>query len=303
VCSPCADRSAVDLARIVDLAPEVEAAIAKLARFGGSVSSSREHPLPVDLRAGERGAAIGNTVATWARHVSEQRGVPIERPPRVPPRTVGPLCRLLAECRHEACERIRTRHVELGPAVAAAFLAGQLEWLRHRREALEAFGELRDAARDLERLVGRPRDLWYAGPCQAELADGSECKADLYAAPAARTVRCRECKAEHDAAALREWLLTEAVDVLAHAELIARALTALEMDDVTPARVRGMARHGRLVAHGVDPAGRPLYRVGDVLDVIEEQEQIEQARAQVREEKAARRAARQAARHTGVNCA
>lgn len=55
-----------------------------------------------------------------------------------------------------------------------------------------------------------------------------------------------------------------------------------------------MARHGRLMAKGINLAGDPTYRVGDVLAVIEEQEAIEADRVAKRQAKAARRAEKEA---------
>ena len=309
VCSPCADKMRADLLRIVDLAGEVEGAILKLVRYGGSGGGSGERPVPFDDKRAERAAAVGNTISTWARHIAESRGLTVELPDK--PKPVGPLCYhgqalpLLnpakPPCPHLSCVEIRTRRAHLGVAVAAAWLAehDQLEWLRHQQEAAEAFGDLREAAREVERIVDRPRDRWYAGPCWGELpvdegeaGEPERCMVELYAAPGAKTVRCRECGNVYDAESRKQWLLDEARDALVHAELMARALTALGIEDVTPARVRGMARHGRLMAKGTNQAGDPTYRVGDVLDVIEEQERIEAERVRRREEKAARKAQR-----------
>jgi hypothetical protein len=305
VCSPCADRVRDDLLHLAELAGEVEVAVLKLVRYGSGGGGSGERPVPWDDARDERAVAVGNTVATWARHVAESRGLTIGPPEQ--PRQAGPLCyhgRALPllnpakpPCPHWSCQEIVARRTYLGVAVAAAWLAehDQLEWLRHQREAAEAMSDLREAAREVERIVDRPRDRWYAGPCWADLPDGGRCEVELYALPGAKTVRCPECKAEDDAAARKQWLLDEARDALVHAELMARALTALGIEDVTPARVRGMARHGRLMAKGTNSAGDPTYRVGDVLDVVEEQERIEVERVRRREEKVVRRAERLAA--------
>jgi hypothetical protein len=290
VCPTCTKRTAEDLERIVDYAPEVEIAVLKLVRYGGSGGGSGERPVPFDAARAERAAAVGNTVGTWARHVAESRGVTIPAPSPM----VGPLCRAGYGCRHWSCERIRTRRMESGAATAAAWLADRLAWLRHQPEAPLMFPDLRDAARELGRIVDRPRDLWYAGPCWQELDNGDRCQNELYAVPGTRTVKCRECGTEYDAEGRRDWLLAEAHDALVHAELMARALTALGVEDVTPARVRGMARHGRLMAKGVNQAGDPTYRVGDVLAVIEEQAAIEEGKRRGRAIKAARAEARRA---------
>jgi hypothetical protein len=37
---------------------------------------------------------------------------------------------------------------------------------------------------------------------------------------------------------------------------------------VTASQIRGWAFRGRLIAHGTDQDDRPLYRVGDVIDLL-----------------------------------
>jgi hypothetical protein len=268
VCSKCAEVVGVDLARIIDLAPEVEITVAKLARVGTSLGGgTRERPLPFDAQAADRADALRNTLSTWARHVAESIGV------QIPARRPG----------------------ELGAQQAARFLGDRLNWIRHHQEAAKCFGDLSDAARELERLVGRPRDHWYAGACWADLGELDEagdplrCPQELYAPKGARTVRCRFCGAEHDADARRQWLLDQVKDQLLHAEWIARALMGFGLEQVTSSRIRGYAHRGRLAEHGHDQAGRPMYRVGDVLDLVHEQDQLEQERARKRDEKAQRR--------------
>lgn len=185
------------------------------------------------------------------------------------------------------------RSAEHPIVTAARFIAKHLEWLRHQRDASQTFDEIRDAVRALRRVVDRPADATWLGVCTAPAvedadgpADGCEgeseqmCGADLWGSREADTVRCRTCRAVYDAAELVDWLLGQAVDVLGHAELIARALSSYGKD-LTPATVRGYARHGRISAHGVNAAGDPTYRLGDVLDVwtdIKEREATREAK-------------------------
>jgi hypothetical protein len=264
----------------------VEAAIARLTRYGTAGGSDRR-PLPVDLQASERAAEIGNTVATWAREVAESRGLPVPSPARA----AGPVCQARSwsrggwTCGHGSCGSIR--HRPAGVAVAATWLLEHLEWLRHQRQAAEAYDELNDAANRLKSLVGGPLPRWYAGQCwevvpfcayhQApaiscdcpalDPTDLRRCEVDLYAAPGARTVRCTACRTDHDAAHRKEWLLGEARDTLAHAALLAAALTALDVP-VAVGTVYSWASRGRIVAHGWDALGRPLYLVGEAIDLL-----------------------------------
>lgn len=297
VCERCTEREAESLRLIASLAGEVEAAVAKLVGHGLAAGGGggHGHPLPVDLVAAEKAAAVGNTVSTWARHVSLSRGIDV---PRTHPSSEGPCCRTNT-CRHLSCAEVRSPRRDVGVATAARFLLDQLGWLRHRPEAAEALGELHQAALQLQRVLGGRPPRWYAGQCWELIrdAEGNEqrCTAELYAAPGASAVRCPSCGKAHETAYRRDWLLREASDTLAHAELIARALAALGIEGVTGSRVRNLAARGRLLAHGSDQADRPLYRVGDVLDLIHEQARVEAERVAKREAKAARRAERAAA--------
>jgi len=309
VCEREATRTAEALLRIVDLAPEVESAIAKLVRFGGQViGGSGESPVPWNDTTVVRAASIGNEVATWARHVSESRGRPVvqERWPG----TFGPLCYhsgalplldpAVPPCIDWSWDQIRLRRPLKGVALAAHWLAQreQLRWLRHRPEAAEAFGSLQAASSALEGLVGRPPELRYRGPCWADLGEVDEageqlrCQEILYARPGSVTMTCRACGEEYDVEYRRDWLLAEARSTLAHAELIARALMALGIEGVTASRIRGYAHRGRLLDYGTDRAGRPQYKVGEVLDLVDEQAKMDAARAAKREQDKARREAK-----------
>lgn len=238
VCSICSTRVVRQLRQLADIAPELQTTIARQGRSGGGSGGDR-HPLPVDLGAAETAWAVTNTVTTWARHVAETRGEPL---------------------------------LTYDLAGAAAWLAGQMEWLRCQPEASEALDELADACALAVRVVDRRADRWYAGPCVL-------CAEDLYALPGAATIRCPRCQAKHDAQERREQLLVAAQDRLVHAELIGRALIALGWETMTAARVRGLVRRGRVVERGQDSARRTLYRLGDVVGVMRAQDAMRALRS------------------------
>lgn len=287
-CRRCAAPVERELEQLARLAPELDVTIARQGRTGEGGRGGDDEPLPFDPQAAQSAWVVVNTVTTWIRDVARSRGVRALRYPRTP----GPTCRTNAgvpACGHASCLVVaRSGQPVDGLAEAIRWLSRQVEWLRHQPEAAQAFDELGDACAVAVRTVDRKTPQWYAGPCGAilapDLAAGGEpgdeiptrtCGEDLYAYPGAVTVRCR-CGAQHDAQDRRTWLLREARDTLVHAELLARAVTALGVrgvDDrpVTPAMVRGMAHRGRLEVRGHDQAGRPLYRVGDVLNAVDEQ--------------------------------
>ncbi|MFC3504823.1 hypothetical protein ACFOOK_28180 [Micromonospora krabiensis] len=286
VCPRCTANTARYLRDVITAAAEVETTVARLARYSdrhgraqpeewepGEVKMPgglRPTPLPFDPGARQRGDRASSDIVTWARHVAETRGVY----PSMPGPAFGPLCGSQGACRHESCSVIWGKRVPHPVARAAAFLLGHLEWLRYRQEAEEAMTVLAAAGATIVRIVDAPPALWYAGPCWAEkltdqYAPTGRCEEELYARTDDGTVKCPACKAWHDVRERRVWLLGEADDVLAHAALIAGALTVLDRP-VTSSMVRNYADRGRIQARGVDERGRPLYRVGDVRQVVAE---------------------------------
>lgn len=243
-----------ELALVVKVAGEASATIA-------------DSPLLRGLAVDDATWAGANTLTTWARHCAESRG---QAGPVVRGAMRGPLCTWVSDgCRHTTCQTIRGRRAEHPMAVVATWLTDQLDWLRHRREADDAFDQLTYAARIVVRAVDNQPDRWYAGPCGV---DG--CEAELTPVAGATVIRCHLCAAEHDAQARKDWLLDEAEDQLAGAAWIAATLTRLGKP-VAAATVRKWADRDRLVAHGHDTAGRPLYRLSEVRELVLEAERRE----------------------------
>lgn len=168
------------------------------------------------------------------------------------------------------------------PEHTSAFLLGRLNQIGHHESAIDIAKQISEPIGKARWLIDRPADKWYAGPCNNEiLVDGGsprECGQELYAKTGAVVVECQACEAQFDVKARREWLLQAAEDHLANASTIARAVTWLGEEQVTPHRVAMWVKRKRLVAKGHEPYGdsknpdrtRPLYRVGDVLDLLAE---------------------------------
>lgn len=232
VCSLCSDRTGKNLLVGAELYMEMAVAIARLVKFGDPIGRGRsEMPLPFDWDRSVDRSTVDNVVSTWARHIVEETGA-------WTPSNVGEVMRWLADPK-------------------------QINWLRYRQEAAEAFDELDYAARLVIRCVDSPSERWYAGPCST---DG--CTEDLYGRPNASTLRCKECGTIHDAQARRDWLLKQADDVLGTATEVARFASAMRGESVTAASIRGLAFRGRIEAKGTRK-NDPTYRVGDVLVAIE----------------------------------
>jgi hypothetical protein len=203
------------------------------------------------------------------------------------------------------------------PLIAAAqFLVTQLPWLAHATDeqggpyAASVFAEIRDCASRMRAVVEGPADRRYLGPCGATWDIGTlenrdqtlTCEGDVYARDGAPAGRCRTCGATVDTGERRAWL---------DAEVRSRAFRAAEIAGAYGINVKTIrswaterqarydhsgtqveaARPAKLHVHGWDRDGRPLFLVGDVLDLAA----VDAAR---REQARADRARRAAARET-----
>lgn len=269
VCRADVEQTVPYLQHVVDLAGEVETNVARLARyatrggrraaepdeglvtalvnrrqpvmaFGFAASRERQlknalraESLPVDLNASARAAVAFNHVTFWARRVETDRG---QRPPPV---RVG----------------------EHAAAVAAAWLLGQLEWIRHQEFADLAFEQLRAAGAVIERIVDRPPDEQLVGVC--------DCGGYLYAWPGQSAVECA-CRLRWEVEAsrvslmdaLRGRLVTVAeaatLGVMAYPDLQRQRIRNLVQSWVRPERTNSLL--------GTDSRDGLVYSFGEILD-------------------------------------
>jgi hypothetical protein len=142
------------------------------------------------------------------------------------------------------------------------YLADNLGWLAHQADALAAFDELTHATILVEITIRQPPPaLWYAGPCD-------HCHRDMYARYGMAEVTCLSCNLLYDVEDRRRWLLTVVEDRLERAVTICRALSGLG-HEVSRHRLGMWQTRGLITPRGHDAKGYPLYRVGDVLDVLD----------------------------------
>lgn len=242
VCGRCGSHLRADLHRTAGLEDDVQTTIAKLDRVARGPAKPdpdpwESHgmaleavPLPVNLDAAEAYEAAMGELSTWARHCCEERGID---------------------------------YAGNGLAALCGFLAGQVDWLRYRPEADEAFSGIRSACRQVERLVDTRPDVWYAGPCSE-----ADCQGELYPLSGAASVACPECGAAYDTADRKRWLLEEAQEAWGNAAWLSAALTMLGVR-CTDSMIRGYAHRGRLAPHP-EPDGRGYrrYRLGSVLELV-----------------------------------
>lgn len=270
VCRRCSNETAGYLRKAVTLAGEVETTVAKLARyatrggrraapaddedgavagpanrrqlvklFGWPASKDRPKPgalrtsaPPVNLNASAKAAYAFNALTTQARMIEEERGVQVD----------------IAPGQHPA-------------AAAAAFLIGQLDWIRFQRDADQTNEQLRAAGAAIERVVDAPPEMEIVGVC--------DCGEHLYAYEGATTVTCQGCGAKWDVATSRETLK----DTLrGYLMTPSEAAVLLMLFGLTGNRDRSRktivmwAQRARIVKRG-ERDGDPVYLFGEILDM------------------------------------
>ena len=249
VCTPCEDQLVRDLADIPDLAYQLDLTETRQTRTGDrNGGRPAETGLSWDERARQAADQLRGVLAGWVAELQQRHAGLRAQPPR--PDT-GSLARWL------------TLH--------------RIHLLRHPAFD-EAIGQIRQAVKQARWAIDLPPDTWFAGPCNTPLIDegaetGEICQADLYARHGAAQIVCRACKAPHDIGYRFDYVMGKAIDHLGTATEIARAVSGFG-DHVTPAMIRGYAHRGRITAHGRDPLDRPLYRIGDVLEVLDGRQRL-----------------------------
>lgn len=244
LCQGCTDRLARDLGDIGALAEEVETTRLRQSRTGGAssgvLSRPYERPLPFHVKAAETAELLRSTVVAWVRVVLDERGG------RMPADDMAAL---------------------------AGFLLGQLEWLRHHPAAAEVADEISHVTGAARRVIDSAPSRVYVGPCDPEGAHGEEpCPVDLYARQGRAEVTCA-CGLTWNVQDRREFMLEAVGDRLVTAADLSRFLT-MYGEPLTAERIRQWASRRKgdappaLVAHGLDAAGRPTYRVSEVVELV-----------------------------------
>jgi hypothetical protein len=246
LCGGCSDRLKVLLSEVPGVAEDLQDTRLRLNRTGGPkvgvTSRSADKPLPWNQTASDAQEVLETVLAYRARVVAQRLRKT-----------------LTGSATNEALSKFLLRHFEL---------------LRHDQDAPDALDELSDAIALARRVVDLAPDQWYAGQCghSEPAADGSGpvvCPADLYARVGAEWVDCRVCCTRYDVAERRKWLLQLVEDQLATMGELSAALSTLGRP-LTKDSINGYVKRGRLTAHGVNQRGYPVYRVGDLLDLIAE---------------------------------
>lgn len=154
---------------------------------------------------------------------------------------------------------------------ASRFLASRVEEVRSDPEAARVLDEVRRVVEDATKAVDRHVvSLWF-GVCgrlvEGRPGEAYPCPGDLYGPVDEALVSCPRCGAYQDAQARRSAVLTAALDRDLPAADLARLSAAYGLP-VTSGKVRLLASRGKLNPSGTSADGRPVYRVGDLLDLL-----------------------------------
>jgi hypothetical protein len=212
----------------------------------------------------------------------------------------------------ERDHRVRSALDRAGVGELAEFLLDHLDTIRLTDGAAQLAAAVFDAVDQAERIIDRPSDLFALGPCGHELLDDTLCPVPLYARAADGqtmpspddVVVCRDrgeltgCGTEWRVYDRRAWLLGQSLDEVGTAATVATALARLGHPGLVNRRLRVWKHRGQLtdraqpcVEHrvpewvetgphrGCRACGPALYRVGDVMALLDLADAAADARA------------------------
>lgn len=236
LCAPCTGLLTRNLADLPELADELHITMTRQDQLGSPASGGRssETPLAWKVAAGETYRKLRDMLRRWVEQFTRAE----------PPATDVPvidLARVLANIVGDV------RQHDDGPAFAIA---------------------CRDAVRECRRVIDKPPERVYLGPCGLEDDDEAVCSEELFARVGADVAVCWACGREHSTHERRALLLGEVQDQNVPATTVAGVLVTHMGVTVTTSMIRGYEARGRLLCKGLDKTGRKLFRVGDVMDVL-----------------------------------
>lgn len=223
-CQRCADKLSVALGDVPALWEQLDVVLTRQARYSDPEGRGGEKAVPFNIKASELGSALRGLLSTWCRLIAEERGKDLP---------------------------------EDHPAAVARWLLNQVTWLRHHRAGGEAVDEITTAVNEVRRIVDRPAERIYAGPC-------ADCGGDMYGKPDAASVECRPCGLEYDVAGRVAWMKSQVYGRLVTAKEGVVLLSRFGLP-VQQKTIDKWFERKRLGVHGHDPAGKRLYLFDDLV--------------------------------------
>jgi hypothetical protein len=237
VCEPCGDDLARALGDVAWLVDELEISVTRQkgvdyrqAGGGSGPKKPSERPSPVQWGAAEARAELRSILVLWTRLCAEEN----------------------------------VRNSSPYPGLPDDDLAAISRWLMWRVDGLtlheagaDAVDEITSAVAHCHRVIDRPADQEFAGPC--------ECGRDLYRKPKAPEVKCRQCEKVYKVDELAEWMRAQMVGKLVTIREGSLLLGKLGLS--TPIRtLQHWGEQKWILAHGSSPKGGNLYLFDDLID-------------------------------------
>lgn len=241
-----------------------------------------DRPMPVDIDAGNLGAALADTLATWVRDVAAS----------MPPHPVeGPVCHQCAGAHHLAphhtcAEVIGTRPPANHPSALAQWLAANIPHIRTQRFAGQLLDEVTAIIRAVERAVDLPTPSILAGVCPT-------CDRPVYTRQGATTGRCAApgCDGMVEVATGRADHLDRLSTTHHTAADAARIITTLG-HPITRNRINQWHTRGRLTAASWEPTQttgqtRPRFLLADIRHLLHQPPTTTKGRTMAAQDKGA----------------
>ena len=257
LCTLCTNRLITDLLGnasvmgVAELVDNLEVAMAKQARIGGGGSAKpKPRPktaegedgnhklaherLPINLGAAAALADLELYLGTWAMDVTDEAWwlTPGER-----------------------------------TAVSAAdALLEHIPEIRRHGAVAELVEELGKVIGKARRVIDRPVDMRYVGPCLAPVG-GGQCGNDLYVGPGSETVRCTECGTTHEVANRPAELLEASQDYIVTVRQASQYIGYFGGAVVSQKTIRAWIDRG-LLATRPGPTEERHIQLGELYEVL-----------------------------------
>lgn len=224
--------------------------------------------MPYNLGASRRRAELVGILISWALLISQER-----------------LVKFPAGFNDDGTEAYTEQQTPITCDQTATSLSGWLlqytGWIRHHDAAPDCITEILDAVRRVRQIIDISPVQVYIGPCTAELDAGDgihqrTCGGDLWAREGRLDAVCRQCGTPWDVRTRQDANLEAARDVVTYRETVATALTA-NGRYLTGDLIRKWHTRGLLSVAKHDMRGRKMYRLGDVKDLWDRQNERRQA--------------------------
>ena len=226
-CDHCGDLLARALGDVHWLEEQIEITIArqKGATYDGSPSPGAEKPLPINLPASEARESLRALLVSWIKLCAEE-GV---------------------------------RSTSTSDAYPRDTLAAMSYWLLWRVDGLllheagaDAVDEITDAVATCHRMVDRPPEREYVGPC-------AMCARDLYCRPGDKSGACRQCGAEWTFLERGEWMKAQMAGRLVTAREASTMLGRLNLP-TAQGTIDKWRERKRIAERGHNTQGHRLYQ-------------------------------------------